>query len=61
MIEEDIKKDIKSFFSKPDHWVYRYGNPTPMCNPNSPYHRKQIEVLFEDKYFHWLRTGWLMN
>ena len=33
--------------------IYSYGTPSE-CGPNSPYHRKQIEVLFEKKYFHWV-------
>jgi len=52
--DKDAKEDIQLFFQNPDHWAYRYGSPTPGCNPNSPYHRKQIEVIFEDKYFHWV-------
>jgi len=54
--EEDVKEDIRLFFQDPNHWAYRYGSPTPGCNPNSPYHRKQIEVLFEKKYFHWVTS-----
>jgi len=34
-------------------YYYQYGEPTPDCNTNSPYHRKDIEVIFEDKYDHW--------
>jgi hypothetical protein len=41
------------FFSSETHWAYQYGDRTPDCNPNSPYHRKQIEILFEGKYDHW--------
>ena len=51
--DEQIKEDIKSFFQNPDHWVYSYGKADD-CNPDSPYHRKQLEVLFEDRYFHWV-------
>jgi len=51
---EDVRKDVRSFFLDPHHWAYRYGSSTPNCNPNSPYHKIQIEVLFEDKYFHWV-------
>jgi hypothetical protein len=50
---EDVKEDVRSFFTDPNHWAYQYGTPTLGCNPNSPYHRKQIEVIFENKYFHW--------
>ncbi len=51
---EEVKEDIRSFFTDLDHWAYRYGSPTPGCNPNSPYHKIQIEMIFEDKYFHWV-------
>lgn len=51
--DEEIKEDIRSFFLDPDHWVYKYGTPSE-CGPDSPYYKRQIEVLFEDKYFHWV-------
>lgn len=54
LTNEEVKEDVRSFFVNPRHWVYQYGSPTPSCNPKSPYHRKQIEVLFEDRYFHWV-------
>lgn len=50
---KDVEEDIRDFFINRDHWAYRYGDPTPDCNPNSPYHRKQIEVIFENRYDHW--------
>lgn len=50
---KDVIEDVRDFFINRDHWAYRYGDPTPECNPNSPYHRKQIEVIFEDRYDHW--------
>ena len=50
----EVKRDVKSFFLDINHWAYEYGSPTPLCNPDSPYHRKQIEVLFESKYQHWV-------
>jgi len=59
-MNEEAREDIRSFFKNPDHWAYRYGSPTPSCSPNSPYHRKQIEVIFEDRYFHWV-TGRVVN
>lgn len=52
--DEQAKRDVKSFFLDINHWAYEYGSPTPLCNPDSPYHRKQIEVLFESKYQHWV-------
>ncbi|MFQ5822330.1 MAG: hypothetical protein ACE5I5_20335 [Candidatus Heimdallarchaeota archaeon] len=48
-----VKRDVEQFFTDSNHWAYQYGDPTPDCNPNSPYHRKQIEVIFESKYEHW--------
>lgn len=52
--DEEVKADIRSFFLDSDHWAYKYGSSTPSCNPNSPYHKKQIEVLFESIYQHWV-------
>lgn len=51
--EEEIKEDVKSFFTDVNHWAFDYGTPTPLCGPDSPYHRKQIEVIFESEYPHW--------
>jgi hypothetical protein len=50
--DEDIQRDIKSFFQDEHHWAYEYGGPS-RCGTNSPYHRKQIELLFEERYPHW--------
>jgi hypothetical protein len=50
---KDVIEDVRDFFINRDHWAYQYGDPTPECNPNSPYHRKQIEVIFENRYDHW--------
>ena len=49
----DVKQDVTQFFTDDTHWAYRYGEPTPDCNMDCPYHRKQIEVILEDKYDHW--------
>jgi hypothetical protein len=51
--DEEVKEDIRDFFQNADHWVYKYGSPSE-SSPDSPYHRKQIVVLLEKKYFHWL-------
>ena len=48
-----VVDDVRDFFLNPGHWVYQYGSPSSCVN-DSPYHRKQIEVLFEKKYFHWI-------
>lgn len=50
---DEVKWDVKQFFTDSNHWAYQYGDPTPDCNSDSPYHRKQIEVIFENKYDHW--------
>lgn len=55
LFEEAVTDDVRKFFLKKDHWIYQYGSPSK-CDINSPYHRKQIEVLFEKKYFQWV-TG----
>jgi hypothetical protein len=52
--DEEVKGDVKSFFLDNNHWAYQYGDRTPLCNPVSPYHRKQIEILFEGRYQHWV-------
>lgn len=49
---DDVIRDLADFFTNPDHEIYRYGSAS-RCGPDCPYHRKQIEVLFEDKYDHW--------
>lgn len=51
--DEEVKEDIKIFFQDSEHEVYQFGNPHE-CNPRAPYHRKQIEVLFENYYWHWV-------
>ena len=50
---KDVRDDLISFFENTNHWAYQYGDSTPKCNPNSPFHRKQTEVIFENKYAHW--------
>jgi len=50
---EEIREDLREFFENSDHWAYQYGDPTPECGPGVPYHRKQIEVIFEEEYDHW--------
>lgn len=51
--DEKVIEDIRSFFQDPEHKIYQYGD-VHECNPDVPYHRKQIEVLFENDYFHWV-------
>lgn len=51
--DDVVIRDLKNFFTNVNHPIYSYGTPSE-CGPNSPYHRKQIEVLFEKRYFHWV-------
>lgn len=50
---EEVREDLVNFFQNKSHWAYQYGDSTPECNCDSPFHRKQIEIIFEDKYAHW--------
>lgn len=52
--DEAVATDVRDFFLDPDHRLYKRFDPTPDCGPDSPYARKQLEVLFEDDYYHWL-------
>ena len=49
---EQVKQDVKNFFLDENHWVYKYGTGSE-CGPDSPYYKRQIEVLFEKEYQHW--------
>ena len=59
--DEAVTSDVRNFFLNPGHRLYdplsKRFDPTPHCGPNSPYAKKQLEVLFEDSYYHWARTG----
>ena len=52
--DESVAGDVRDFFLNPAHRLYKLFDPTPDCGPKSPYSRKQLEVLFEDEYFHWV-------
>jgi len=49
-----VVQDLKRFFTDPAHEVYISGGTPSNVTPSSIYHIMQLEVLFEDKYFHWL-------
>ena len=49
-------EDLRSFFLDPDHWIYRSKGTPSDIGPDSVYHIAQLQVLFEDRYFHFL-TG----
>jgi hypothetical protein len=47
-------EDIRSFFKDPRHWVYTSKGTPSDIRPTSIYHITQLQVLFEDRYFHTL-------
>ncbi len=48
----EVVEDCRYFFRFPDHWIYTsHGTPSSV-SPDSVYHLSQLEVLFEDKHFH---------
>ncbi len=47
---EEVKEDIRSFFTDDSHRLYKYGSPTPDCNKDCPFHKRNLQVLFEDDY-----------
>jgi len=49
---EQVKDDIKGFFANDSHRLFAYGTPTPDCNKNCPFHKRNLQVLFEDDYPH---------
>ena len=48
----EVKNDISSFFTNDSHRLFRYGTPTPDCNKDCPFHKRNLQVLFEDDYPH---------
>jgi hypothetical protein len=52
--DERVIEDVRAFFLDPNHWAYREYGLHHSCSPEVPYHRKQIEVLFEERYWHWV-------
>ena len=49
----DANADVREFFTYPNHWIYQSKGTPSNVHPDSVYHVSQLEVLFEDKYFHW--------
>ena len=49
---EVVKRDLESFFTDNDHQVYEYGSKATDCHKDSVFYKKQIQVLFEEKYPH---------
>ena len=44
----DVKNDIRSFFTDDAHKLFRYGDPTPDCNKDCPFHKRGLQLLFEE-------------
>jgi hypothetical protein len=49
---EDVIDDVRDFFLHQDHWVYKSKGTPSLIGPNSVYHSKQLQILFEDRHFH---------
>jgi Holliday junction resolvase-like predicted endonuclease len=57
----EVIEDIRQFFLDPNHWVYRSrGTPSDIA-PTSVFHVGQLEVLFEDKHFHFRTNAALLR
>jgi len=54
--DEAVKEDIREFFTNPDHFLYqKWGEKANHSRMDDPYHKKQIQVLFERRnYWHWV-------
>lgn len=55
-----VKQDVKSFFLDDNHWAYQFGSASTSCNKDSVFYKKQIQVIFEDRYPHDI-TGKAVN
>jgi len=49
---KEVKDDIKDFFTNASHRLFEYGTPTPDCNEDCPFHKRNLQVLFEEEYPH---------
>lgn len=49
---KEVKDDIKDFFTNDSHRLFAYGTPTPDCNKDCPFHKRALQVLFEEDYPH---------
>lgn len=57
---ESIKQDVRLFFQDDDHWAYQYGTKATSCSTDSVFYKKQIQVIFEERYPHDM-TGKAVN
>lgn len=49
---DSVKRDVMSFFTNDGHWAYQYGSKATSCTKDSVYYKKQIQVIFEERYPH---------
>lgn len=49
---DSVKQDVMSFFTNDNHWAYQYGSKATSCSKDSVFYKKQIQVIFEDRYPH---------
>jgi hypothetical protein len=47
-----VMEDVRQFFVDPDHWIYRSRGTPSLIGPDAVLHVGQLEVLFEDRHFH---------
>lgn len=49
---DSVKQDVVSFFTNNEHWAYQYGSKAVSCGRDSPFYKKQLQVIFEEVYPH---------
>lgn len=49
---DTVKEDVKSFFLDDNHRAYQYGSKATACSKDSVFYKKQIQVIFEERYPH---------
>ncbi len=49
---DEVKNDLRSFFTDESHRLFKYGTPTPDCNKDCPFHKRDLQVMFEEDYPH---------
>ncbi len=52
-LTDEEYEDIRAFFENSEHWAYQYGSPSESTT-DSPYYRRQVQVILEGRYFHWV-------
>ena len=49
---DSVKQDVMSFFTDNEHWAYQYGSKATACGKDSVFYKKQLQIIFEEKYPH---------